>query len=102
MARFYGVVSGRARSPASRLGTGALRTVAASWQGAVKVSLYIGADGSDYALVQLSKWHGAGTDRLLYEGPVAGSGRSRLVQRMKPKRSFGLKPGPESQTSVSS
>ena len=54
MARFYGVVSRRARTAASRLGhsTSGLQTAAASWQGAVKLSLYE-RDGIDHALVEL-------------------------------------------------
>jgi hypothetical protein len=73
MAHFYGVVSGRGRTTSSRVGrknTG-LRTVAASWQGAVRVRLYE-RDGFDRAFVELTSWHGAGVSRVLYDGPVAG------------------------------
>jgi hypothetical protein len=77
MARFFGVVSGRGRTTASRVGrkTTGLHTVAASWQGAVKVSLYE-RDGTDHALVELTPWCGAGVSRVLYAGSVAGD-RSR-------------------------
>jgi hypothetical protein len=71
MAHFYGVVSGQARTEATRRGsknTG-LHTTAASWQGSVRTYLYE-RDGIDYARVMLEPWHGAGTTRVLYDGPV--------------------------------
>ncbi len=72
MAHFYGELNG-ARGPASRLGTkgSGLKVVAASWQGAVKTTLYHNSrDGKDYAIVALIPWHGKGVSRILYEGPV--------------------------------
>jgi hypothetical protein len=56
-------VSGRGRTTASRVGRKAtgLQTVAASWQGAVRVSLYE-RDGIDVARVELIQWRGAGTN----------------------------------------
>lgn len=74
MAHFYGELNG-ARGPASRLGTkgSGLKVVAASWQGAVKTTLYHNSrDGKDYALVMLVPWRGKGVSRVLYEGPVDG------------------------------
>jgi hypothetical protein len=78
MAHFYGTVKGQ-RGEASRLGNrkSGLETVAASWQGAVKVRLYErdgrdGRDGRDYAEVRLIAWHGSGVDCVLYDGPVCG------------------------------
>lgn len=73
MAHFYGVLKG-ARREVTRCGTKAsgLETTAASWQGAVSVYLYA-KDGVDYARVSLRPWHGQGTDRLLYDGPVSGA-----------------------------
>lgn len=73
MAHFYGDVCGKSRTKASRLGgrnTG-LVTTAASWQGAVKVTLS-NRDGVDCALVELTPWRGAGVSVVLYDGPVAG------------------------------
>ena len=73
MARFYGSLCG-SRGEASRLGTksSGLRTVAASWNGAVEVQLYE-RDGVDYARVALMPWHGHGAQRELYDGPVSGA-----------------------------
>lgn len=73
MAQFYGTVEG-SRGKGSRIGhkTSGLETVAASWQGAVKTVLYH-KNGTDYARVSLIPWQGNGTDRLLYDGPVAGA-----------------------------
>lgn len=74
MAHFYGTIDGN-RGTASRLGTAksGLRTVAASWQGAVDVRLYCNTDGVDRCRVMLVPWHGAGTSRVLYDGPVSGA-----------------------------
>lgn len=74
MAHFYGTLQG-ARGQASRLGTKAsdLLAVAASWEGAVSTKVYFNDDaGCDYARVMLIPWHGNGTSRVLYDGPVSG------------------------------
>jgi hypothetical protein len=73
MAHFYGSISGQ-RGPASRLGSkkSGLQTTAASWQGAVRTTLYEKA-GVDCALVELVPWHGQGAHQKLYDGPVSGS-----------------------------
>jgi len=73
MAHFYGQVRGQ-RGQASRLGTrnSGMETVAASWQGAVKVFLSE-VDGQDWATVALTPWHGRGTSRVIYSGPVSGA-----------------------------
>jgi len=73
MSHFYGVLQG-SRGRATRCGTrgSGMQTTAASWQGCVTVSLYE-RDGRDYARVQLGRWHGAGTDQLIYDGPVDGA-----------------------------
>lgn len=71
MARFYGVLNG-GRGDVSRLGhksTG-LTTYAASWAGAVRVSLYVNALGTDCARVELVEHRGEGTRAVLYDGPV--------------------------------
>jgi hypothetical protein len=72
MAHFLGALRG-ARGPASRLGTksSGLTVTAASWQGAVETDLYE-RDGIDFARVALKPWHGSGTSKVLYDGPVSG------------------------------
>lgn len=73
MAHFYGSIQGQ-RGEASRLGSKAsgLRVVAASWQGAIQTYLYE-RDGEDRARVSFIQWHnGAGTNKVLYDGPVSG------------------------------
>jgi hypothetical protein len=74
MAHFYGKIQGQ-RGRASRLGSKAsgLDVTAASWQGAVSITLRE-RDGIDYATVELVTWNGAGTNRVLYDGPVDGAG----------------------------
>lgn len=73
MAHFMGIVRGRARSLASRLGSkdSGITVEAGSWEGGVRVHLYQ-HDGADYAIVSLIQWHGAGANRILYDGPVSG------------------------------
>jgi hypothetical protein len=73
MSHCYGVLNG-SRGEATRCGTksSGMTATAASWQGAVSVSLYE-RDGIDYARVSLTPWQGAGTDRVLYDGPVSGA-----------------------------
>lgn len=75
MARFYGTIRGN-RGETSRLGheSGGLTTRAASWSGAVETHLYVN-EGTDYARVELTRHNGAGTNKLIYEGPVAGWGK---------------------------
>lgn len=74
MSRFYGTVAGTARTSASRRGNRYLVTHAASWEGAVRVGLYIDSvTGKASACVSLVPWHGKGTQRLLYDGPLDGS-----------------------------
>ena len=73
MAHFYGVLQG-ARGQATRLGHkgSGLSTTAASWQGAVRVELFV-KDGVDWAVVGLTTWQGAGITKVLYDGPVSGA-----------------------------
>lgn len=73
MAHFYGDVSGKAKTPASRLGTksSGLSTVAASWAGSVRVWLHYDEDKDlDLVSIWLEPWHGSGVSALLYRGPV--------------------------------
>ena len=72
MAHFRGTLQG-ARGEASRLGGkgSGLVATAASWQGGVRVYLY-NIDDVDMARIELRPHHGAGTSRLLYDGPVSG------------------------------
>lgn len=73
MAHFYGTVRG-SRGTASRLGTksSGMETVAASYSGAVAVSLYE-RNGVTYARIRLTPWRGGGSLVELYDGPVDGS-----------------------------
>ena len=80
MAHFRATIQG-SRGEASRLGTrsSGLQTVAASWQGAVRVELYACGD-RDLARVSLTPHRGAGVERLLFDGPVDGAVES-LTER---------------------
>lgn len=72
MAHFYGRMQGQ-RGEATRCGSklSGITTTAASWNGAVRVELYE-HNGVDHARVELTPWHGKGTSRALYDGPVGG------------------------------
>jgi hypothetical protein len=75
MAHYYGTLQG-SRGRATRCGTrdSGVRTTAASWAGAVEVTLYYAPElDTDCARVELIPWHGRGTSRVLYEGPVSGA-----------------------------
>lgn len=76
MAQYRGTISGQ-RGQASRLGSKAsgLVSYTASWQGAVSVSLwYDSRTDTDMADVSLTTHtNGAGTERVLYSGPVSGA-----------------------------
>lgn len=68
MAKFYGTVQG-SRGQASRLGHESITTVAASWEGAVRVHL-TEEHGEIIATVSLIKWRGHGIDCPLWRGRV--------------------------------
>lgn len=79
MSHFYGRLQG-SRGEATRGGSKSSGFVSymASWQGAVRVSLhYNEKTGQDYATVSLEPWHGSGTTRTLYNGPVSGESDKR-------------------------
>lgn len=74
MAHFYGVVRGSAKSPATRTGSKktSLETIAASWDGAIKVlAWYNEEEDEDWVMISFIRWEGAGTDMMLYEGPIS-------------------------------
>ena len=83
MAQYRGTISGQ-RGEASRLGSkrSGLNVKAASWSGAVSVSLwYDEKNDVDVCEVRLTTHHGHGTDRLLYSGPVSGCPMPVVAER---------------------
>jgi hypothetical protein len=73
MAHFYGTIQGN-RGQVSRLGSkeSGFSAYAASWSGAVQISLYE-RNGVDYARVSLTQhYNGAGSNRVIYDGPISG------------------------------
>lgn len=77
MAHFRATIQGQ-RGQASRLGgkDSGINAHIASWQGAVSVNLYE-QNGVDWASVRLTSHHGAGTERMLYSGPVGGKSKRK-------------------------
>lgn len=75
MSHFYGTLQG-SRGEATRCGSkdSGIHTVAASWQGAISVNLFHDEETrEDWARVCFSTWHGCGTDKEIFSGPVNGS-----------------------------
>jgi len=68
MAHFYGIVRGQAKTEGTRRGSpnSGIGTVAASWNGAVSVELYVNENGEDCASVRLTPlaWQGRFQDAL--------------------------------------
>ena len=89
MSHFYGIVRGSARTQATRQGSpsSGLRTIAASWQGAISVELGISDAGRDWATVTIGPWHDRGrTDiKVIYYGPINPA--QELAPAKTPRRS---------------
>ena len=74
MSHFYGMCQGN-RGAVTRGGSKAsgFETTAASWEGCVNTYLWYNEEkDEDWCTVKLLPWRGAGTTKLLYEGPVSG------------------------------
>lgn len=74
MSHFYGTMKGT-RGMATRCGTKAsgMTTVAASWNGAIRTEVFHdAATGQDRFRILETRWHGAGTDRVIAEGIIGG------------------------------
>lgn len=72
MSALYGTLKGKAKTIATRCGTknSPIVTMAASWAGAVRVEVYIDADGTEKFEVIMCQWHGNGDYRVLCSGLV--------------------------------
>ena len=73
MAHLYGTITGARPGQVTRCGTkrSGITTVAASWQGAVQVTItHDPRTSEDVATVRLIPWKGHGVNRLLYRGPI--------------------------------
>jgi len=86
MSHFYGTVCGQARTDASRRGSknGGLQTTAASWSGAVKVSLSYDekAECNRYYVEQIQWQNGGGINQMIDEGVVGQPSRTQQNSRM--------------------
>lgn len=71
MSHFYGTLQGN-RGEATRCGTKSSRmeTYCASWDGAIRCCAYVNPEGVDCVRVEMTTWHGAGENVLLYDGPI--------------------------------
>lgn len=70
MSTFYGVVSGQAKNNATRRGNkrSGLVTQAATWRGAVEVSLDCDEAGNLRYRIRETPWHGHGKYKEIAEG----------------------------------
>ena len=73
MSHFYGTLNGQA-GEATRCGSksSGLVAVAASWNGAIRVELWVGADGQDRFSVEQISWEGNGNSEVLIHGAPIG------------------------------
>lgn len=82
VAKFMGVLRG-SRGSVTRLGTGisGMNVVAASWEGAIEVRLSLAEDGSHHVTIVVVPWHGTGSYREIYDGPLdkLQDGRARML-----------------------
>jgi len=73
MAHYYGTVEGNGRTKASRTGTKKteIRTIAASWDGAVEVKMWWDYHNNcnRYEVKQVP-WHGSGCNKIIDTGIV--------------------------------
>lgn len=72
MAHFYGVLQG-SRGEVTRCGTtsSGLQATAASWSGAIVVSLYVDDEGRDCYRITETQWrNGAGVNREIASGAI--------------------------------
>ena len=75
MSHFYGTLKGN-RGKATRQGSKAsgVVTYTASWKGAVRVMAWYNEEtGKDMVDVSFVSWHGAGSSKLIYRGPISGA-----------------------------
>lgn len=82
MSHFYGIVEGNAKTRATRRGSrnSGLKVTAASWDGAVEVSLRFDAqENRNYARISLIPWDSHGVTRVIYHGPVDAQDRALLA-----------------------
>ena len=72
MSVFYGTVRGKARTIATRCGTrrSEIKTIAASWKGAVPVRMYVNGNGTELFEVVMEQWHGHGDYKVIAQGVV--------------------------------
>ena len=79
MSHFYGTLQGN-RGSATRCGSkeSGITTYTASWEGAVRTAAYYDEQtNTDMVIVELVPWHGAGTERRLYSGPISGKAKKK-------------------------
>ena len=79
MSHFYGTLTGQA-GEATRCGSkgSGVRTIAASWSGAIQVSLWYNArTGQDEYTVARVPWSGRGDIKIIATGIVGGGAQSR-------------------------
>lgn len=69
MVHFWGTVQGN-KGEAARAGHTGMETYCASWEGAIRCHAYKDESGADFVRVEMVRWHGNGTNQLIYEGPI--------------------------------
>ena len=72
MNHFYGMIDGRGCTLATRCGSrdSGLVTIAASWDGAIVVSLWVDQQGCNRFTVKQRDWKGKGINEVIAEGVI--------------------------------
>lgn len=81
MSHFYGEVHGKAPTAGIRQGDeeSGITTYAASWEGAIKVTLFVDEKGRDCYHISHATWHGKGKAGFIAEG-IVGVGEGEIAE----------------------
>ncbi len=71
MSHFYGTLQGN-RGEVTRTGSknSGITTYSASWDGAIRVHVYMDKDGNDCYRIAQTTWHGYGINEPIAEGKI--------------------------------
>ena len=75
MSKFYGTLTGSAKTTATRRGTSnsGIMTEATSWNGCISVRVYEDCNGIEKFSVVMKPWHGHGDTRIIASGVMGDS-----------------------------
>ena len=79
MSKYYGIVTGSARSQVTRRGSASsgLSTIAASWSGAIRTRLFDDSEGIEWCEIDIIDWPGGALIKTLYRGRIDRCGQQK-------------------------